>query len=191
MRAALINLARWSQGIEPPESRVPSLAAGTLAERASVLAKFARAGLDTLDADQLGGLAQLHLGDSAEHGICAFPAVESAAYARLVADVDETLNEVAGIRLPDIEVPLGCHTGWNPRHPDHGAPLQAAMFVGFSLFRPVELARADYETRVRAVAERLAAERYLLAEDVELVVANCLARHDLAANAPVDLPASA
>ena len=191
VRAALVNLARWTQGIEPPDSRVPSLAAGTLAERATVLAKFAGAGLDTLDADQLGGLAQLHLGDSAEQGVCAFPAVESAAYARLVADVDQTLNEVAGIRLPDIEVPLGCHTGWNPRHPEHGAPLQAAMFVGFSLFRPVELARADYEIRVREVAERLAAERYLLAEDVELVVANCLARYDLAANAPADLPASA
>ena len=191
VRAALINLEQWTWGVEPAESRVPTLAAGTLAERASVLAKFARAGIDTLDADQLGGPAQLQLGDSAEQGICAFPAVESAAYARLVADVDQTLNEVAGIRLPDIEVPLGCHTGWNPRHPDHGSPLQAAMFVGFSLFRPIELARADYEIRVREVAERLAAERYLLAEDVELVVANCLSRYDLAANTPADLPASA
>lgn len=190
VRAALVNLERWTRGVAPPESRVPCLASGTLVERSAVLAKFAGAGLETLDAEQLGGLAHLHLGDSVEQGVCAFPAEETAAYARLVADVDETLNEAAGIRLPDIEVPLGCHTGWNLRHPDHGAPRQAAMFVGFSLFRPLELARAEYETRVREVAERLAAEGYLLPEDVELVVANCLRRYDIAAEAAPDLPAS-
>lgn len=189
VRAALVNLERWTRGVAPPESRLPTVAAGTLVERRAVLAKFARAGLATLDADQLGGLAYLRLGDAVERGICAFPAEESAPYARLVADVDETLNEAAGIRLPDIEVPLGCHSGWNPRHRDHGAPLQAAMFVGFSLFRPVQVSRANYETQVREVAERLAAERYLLAQDVDLVVANCLRRYDIAAKAPADLPA--
>ncbi|MDE0007630.1 MAG: alpha/beta hydrolase domain-containing protein [Gammaproteobacteria bacterium] len=189
VRAALVNLERWSRGIAPPESRVPTLRSGTLVERGAVLAKFARqAGLATLDADELGGLAHLRLGTSAAQGICAFPAVESGAYARLVADVDDTLNEVAGIRLPDIEVPLGCHTGWNPRHPDHGAPTQAAMFVGFSLFRPIEISRATYEARVRKVAERLARQRYLLEEDVDLVVANCLGRYDTAAETPADLP---
>ena len=189
VRAALINLARWSRGDAPPESRVPKLGTGTLVERGSVLAKFARhAGLATLDAAELGGLSHLQLGASAAQGICAFPAFETRAYARLVAAVDETLNETAGIRLPDIEVPLGCHTGWNPRHPDHGAPTQAAMFVGFSLFRPIELPRETYATRVRAVAERLARQRYLLEEDVELVVANCLHRYDIAAQASADLP---
>ena len=189
VRAALVNLERWSRGIVPPESRVPTLGAGTLVERGAVLAKFARqGGLATLDAGELGGLAHVQLGASAAEGICTFPAVEAAAYARLVADVDDTLNEVAGIRLPDIEVPLGCHTGWNPRHPDHGAPTQAAMFVGFSLFRPIELSRATYETRVREVAERLARQRYLLEEDVELVVANSLSRYDIAAKTPADLP---
>ena len=192
VRAALVNLERWSRGIAPPESRVPSLGTGTLVERGSVLAKFARqAGLATLDAAELGGLAHLQLGAAAAQGICTFPAVESAAYARLVADVDDTLNEVAGIRLPDIDVPLGCHTGWNPRHPDHGAPTQAAMFVGFSLFRPIALSRATYETRVRKVAERLARQRYLLEEDVDLVVANCLRRYEIAAKAPADLPSMA
>ena len=189
VRAALVNLERWSRGIAPPESRVPTLGAGTLVERGSVLAKFARqAGLATLDAGELGGLAHVQLGAAGAEGICTFPAVESAAYARLVADVNDTLNEVAGIRLPDIEVPLGCHTGWNPRHPDHGAPMQAAMFVGFSLFRPIELSRATYETRVRKVAERLARQRYLLEDDVDLVVANSLRRYDIAAKTPADLP---
>ena len=189
VRAALVNLERWSRGTAPPQSRVPTLETGTLVERGSVLAKFARqARLATLDAGKLGGLAHLQLGAAVDEGICAFPAVESTAYARLVADVDDTLNEAAGIRLPDIEVPLGCHTGWNPRHPDHGAPQQPAMFVGFSLFRPSALSRSTYETRVREVAERLARQRYLLEEDVDLVVANCLHRYDIAAKAPADLP---
>ena len=43
-------------------------------------------------------------------------------------------GEVAWIRLPDIALPVGCHSGWNPRHPDHGAPGLPAIFVGFSLF---------------------------------------------------------
>ena len=78
----------------------------------------------------------------------------------LVADVDDTLNEVAGIRLPDIQVPLGCHTGWKStasgsRCADPGGHVRRA----FSLFRPIELSRAAYETRVRrgGGAPRLAA----------------------------------
>ena len=187
-RAALMNLSRWVDGLEPP-SAVPTLAAGTLVERSVVMRKFADAGgFHCLDTGRLGGLAALELGPRAEQGICSFPAQEGKPYARLVADVDESLNEVAGIRLPDIAVPVGCHTGWNPRHPSNGAPDLAAIFVGFTRFAsPDSLPPADeYERRVRAWTRHLVAERFLLEEDFETVVANCMARYRIARRSGAD-----
>ena len=182
-RAALLNLDRWLDGVAPPLSAVPTLAEGTLASRASVLRRFAAAGMEVLDADALGGLSALDLGPEVEHGICRFPAQEGKPYARLVAAVDDTLNEVAGIRLPDIAVPVGCHTGWNPRHPDHGAPTLPAIFVGFTRFAETLPPPEEYEQRVRACAAALVNARLVLVEDMNRVVENCMTRYRLAANA--------
>lgn len=183
-RAAFANLDAWvSSGEPPPPSAVPKIADGTLVSRADVLAKFQAQGIAGLDPDRLGGLSALDLGEQAAHGVCAFPAKEGAPYPRLVCDVDETLNEVAGLRLPDIGVPVGCHTGWNPRHPANGAPELPTIFVGFTRFTAAaELPpAAEYETRVRAWTRRLVAARHILAEDEERVVGNCLARYAIAA----------
>ena len=185
VRAALVNLDRWvSSGRPPPPSAVPTLADQTLTTRAAVLEKFAALDdFEGLDAHRLGGLSVLDLGPQAEQGLCRFPAREGEPYARLVSDVDEALNEVAGIRLPDIAVPVGCHTGWNPRHPDHGAPNLPAIFVGSTRFFDDLPPPAEYEARVRAWTRRLVDARHVLAEDFERVVANCLARYRLAAAA--------
>lgn len=179
VRAAFANLDAWvSQGQSPPESNVPTRREGTLVERSVVLAKFGVIdGFRGLDPDRLGGLATLDLGDRAEDGICAFPAVEGSPYARLVSDVDDSLNERAGIRLPEVALPIGCHTGWNPRHPDHGAPELPAIFVGFSLFRDELAARDDVERRARECVNALITAGFVLAEDREHVIARCLRVH--------------
>ena len=185
VRAAFANLVGWVEGESPPPSAVPTLREETLVGRRTVLDRFAvaRPDLARLDADRLGGLRVLDLGPLVDGGVCAFPAREGAAYARLVADVDATLNEVAGIRLPDIALSVGCHSGWNPRHPDHGAPEQPAIFVGFTVFvdepPPVEV----FEQRARAVTEDLVAKGYVLAEDFDLVLANSLRVHRAARQA--------
>ena len=187
-RAAFANLDAWaSDGRPPPPSTVPSVADGTLVTRAEVLVKFAaQTDVACLDAARLGGLSVLDLGVQADAGVCKVPAGEGAPYARLVANVDETLNEAAGVRLPDIAVPIGCHTGWNPRHPQHGAPTLPAIFVGFSRFLPPDALpeRAGYERRVRVWTQGLVAAGHVLAEDEERVVANALARYDVAAAGP-------
>ena len=182
-RAAFKNLAAWvEQGTVPPPSAVPTLAEGTLVSRAAVLAKFAHEdGFATLDADRLGGLAVLDLGEDEANGVLRFPAREGAPYARLVADVDATLNERAGIRLPDVAAPIGCHTGWNPRHPDHGAPELAAIFVGFSRFAEDLPPESEYERQVRSCAAALVERRLLLPEDYERVVDNAMVRYRYAA----------
>ena len=182
-RAAFANLAHWVvDGRAPPLSAVPTLAAGQLVPRAVVLDRFAALeGFAGLDPDRLSGLSVLDLGPLAEQGVCRFPAIQGPAYARLVSDVDDTLNEVAGIRLPDIAAPVACHTGWNPRHPRNGAPELPAIFVGFTRFFDDLPPQDEYETRVRAWAEQLVRDGYVLAEDLERVVDNCLARYRLAA----------
>jgi hypothetical protein len=45
--------------------------------------------------------------------------------------------------------------------------------------------RDDYLARVREAAAALATNRYLLDEDIEIVVQNCAARYDVFAPAPV------
>ena len=48
----------------------------------------------------------------------------------LVPQVDQDGNELAGIRLPDIAVPLATFTGWNFRKPAIGAPNQLFPLMG-------------------------------------------------------------
>ena len=182
VRAAFANFDSWvAQGTPPPDSKVPTLREGTLVERRVVLGKFAAIdGFQGLDPDRLGGLAALDLGDRVDEGICVFPASEGRPYVRLVSAVDDSLNELAGIRLPEVQLPIGCHTGWNPRHPDHGAPELPAIFVGFSRFGGELVAREDVEQRARECVLALVAVGFVLPEDADLVVARCLRVHDAA-----------
>jgi hypothetical protein len=152
----------------------------------------------TPDPERLWRLRALDLGAEAEHGIGRYPAQEGRAYACYVSAVDSDGNERAGIRLPDLAVPVATHAGWNPRAPETGAPEQIIPMQGFSIFfAPTQAARQAagdprlsieeryanrnvYLAQVRAVAQQLAAERYVLEEDVEILVSACAARYDAA-----------
>ena len=111
------------------------------------------------------------------------------AYGTRVSAVDGDGNERAGIPVPELSVPLATHTGWNLRHPDSGGSEQALYFAGATLPfartradreaagdpRPAIAerypSREDYLARVGAAARVLAAERYLLEEDIETSLA--------------------
>ena len=141
---------------------------------------------------------EIDLGPDAGRGIARYPVREGKTYPCWVSAVDSDGNEVAGIRLPDLEVPVGTHTGWNLRHPETGAPEQMIPMQGFtSFFSPTQAAREvagdarpslaeryksrdDYVARVRDAAQRLAAERHILEADVEIVVSACVERYDAA-----------
>jgi hypothetical protein len=198
LRAALVNLDRWvSDGVEPPPSAVPRLADGSAAAREDVLARFERLpGVAVPAAERLPRLHRLDLGPAAATGVASLPAQAGEAYPCFVAAVDDDGNELAGIRLPDLTVPLASHTGWNPRHPEAGGAGQIVDMLGASLPFPASAeqrqrsgdprrplderyqSREDYLERVRAAAEALVAQRSLLAEDVELVVTQAGARYD-------------
>jgi hypothetical protein len=201
LRAALINLDNWiANGIEPPPSRHPRLGDGTAVPREDVLAVFARIpGFVPPEPGRLPFVRTVDMGSDEATGVGRYPAKEGAFYPALVSAVDVDGNELAGIRLPDVSVPVGSHAGWNPRDPETGSPEQIVPMNGLTLlFAPDAEARrisgdprpsiaeryaseADYAGKVRAAALALVRERYLLEEDIELVVAEALERYRAAA----------
>ena len=110
--------------------------------------------------------------------------------AGLVSTVDEDGNELAGIRLPELAVPLATSTAWNTRHAENGAEGQMSDMVGSTIpFARTKAERAaagdprpsleeryagceDYQAKVREAALELVAKGHMLAQDVESSVAN-------------------
>jgi hypothetical protein len=106
----------------------------------------------------------------------------------LVPRVDADGNEVTGIRVPELVVPLATTTGWNFRSQRVGNPstLYALLgsYVPFARTKTERDARHDprlsieeryrdrddYLQKIRASATALVSDRFLLQEDVEDVV---------------------
>jgi hypothetical protein len=198
IRAALVNLDRWiAEGTEPPASRVPRWSDGTALSRENGL-RLLRAlpGIEPPPLGNLRAIRQLDLGAGAERGVGAFPPHEGAAYACHVSALDDDLNEVAGIRLPDLTVPVGTHVGWNVLETGNGRSEYAPTLQGMTRFfsrdeserdglgdpRPSiadrYTSRDDYLERVRYEAQRLVEDGLLLPEDIDVVVENCADRYN-------------
>ena len=189
LRAALVNLDRWvTEGVEPPASAVPRLADGT-AVRAESTAAVLGAIPGVRFPERISRPARLDFGPDLESkGIAALPPKAGATYPSFVSAVDADGNEVAGIRPPELLVPLATFAGWNLRHPDQGAPGDLMSMMGSTL--PFPLTRADrertkdprpsleerygsrdrYLTRVREALPTAVAAGHVLAEDVESIV---------------------
>ena len=188
LRAALANLDRWvSEGVEPPASTIPRLSDGTAVAAESTASFFTKLPGVSFP-DRMHRPALLDFGRDMERGIAAYPAKVGAPYRTYVPAVDTDGNEVAGIRPPELAAPLATFAGWNPRHPDQGAPGDLMSMMGSTLAFPLTRAdrertgdprpsiaerypsRAAYLERVRAATLRLVAARHVLAEDVEAIV---------------------
>lgn len=198
LRAVLVNLDHWvTDGTSPPPSVFPRLADGTAISGATVFTAYRGIpGAAWPDPELLPTIRRLDLGPDAAHGIGHFPAVPGERYPNYVSAVDADGNEIGGVRMPDVAVPVATYTGWNPRHPATGGEGQIIPMEGstFSFATTAEerqrtddprpsLAeryadRADYLARVRTAAEELVAGRYLLAEDVPLALAIAAERYD-------------
>ena len=181
LRANLVSLDRWVvEGIEPPPSRHPRVADGTAVRPARLARDFAR-----IPAARY----PRHNARPRRLDWSTLPPEPGKAFGTLVSAVDADGNEVGGIILPELAVPLAAHTGWNLRHPDIGGAEQLLMFAGstipFARTRAEREAvgdprpsieeryasRADYLERVRQAAVKLAGEGYLLEADIPLSVA--------------------
>jgi hypothetical protein len=198
LRAALVNLDRWvSHDEPPPPSRYPRLADGT-AVPAPSLAPIFQAIPGAAFPTQRFQPHRLDFGLEWGRGVTSeLPPKVGAPYVTYVPAVDQDGNELAGIRLPDLTVPLATYMGWNPRHPEQGAPEQSLRMHGSTLPFPSTArahqqsgdprpsieeryaSKAAYLELVRKAAEGLIAERFLLAADLEAVVQRAAQRYDL------------
>jgi hypothetical protein len=200
LRAALSNLDRWvSQGVPAPPSRHPSLRNGTAVPSDALKAAFSVIPGVRFPPQPPQAIRLDYGPETAQGRTVTLPAIPGAPYPALVAAVDADGNEVAGIRLPDLTVPLATHTGWNLRHDSIGNPdLVIGItggLAGWTLPFPVTRADReatndprpaiaeryasldDYLQRVRTAALALVEEGYVLAEDVEAIVTGAAARY--------------
>lgn len=194
VRALFRALDAWvADGMEPPPSRYATIADGTLIPPSGpgwpVIPGFKvpPAPMTTY---------RLDFGPDWSRGIVSIepPGIGKPFVGRVPA-VDDAGNDRAGIRLPEIAVPLATHTGWNYRRPSIGAPDRLASEIGSYL--PLPRTRADRERTGdsrRSIAERYASaedylgriaqaavvlvdERFLLAEDVPGILRRAAAHY--------------
>jgi hypothetical protein len=203
-RAALLNLDRWVSGeAPPPPSTFPRFGNGTAVSAGTVVRRFrVMPGIALPNPERRLSVWRTDLGPTTSEGVATLPATLGERYRTLVSQVDADLNEMGGIQLPDLTVPVASYTGWNPRAPETGGEGQILSMQGSTLpFAATRAERAqsgdprlsieeryrdrdDYVNRARAAAQMLARQRYILEEDIEIVVANAAARYDAFAAAP-------
>ncbi|MCX6951960.1 MAG: alpha/beta hydrolase domain-containing protein, partial [Verrucomicrobia bacterium] len=197
MRALVPAMHHWvADGTPPPASAYPTLRDGTLVP-VSALAFPAIPGVASPRALLAGPRAANPLLPSSGGAGTPLPL--------FVSQVDADGNERAGIRLPELAVPLATYTGWNFRAPAAGNPGELVMLAGSWIPFPATAAtrrssgdprpsieerypsREVYLAKFEAAARTLIAQRYLLAEDLPALQRQAVARWDVARETTVEL----
>jgi hypothetical protein len=179
LRALLVALDEWvSDGKAPPAARTPHLKDGTLTAPEQL--KFpAIPGIRVAERVSRMGVLKDWIKPDLD---MARP------YRALVTQVNADGNEIAGILLPDIAVPLGTYTGWNlykAPFPEGELCDRDGTYAPFAATRAEREAKNDprpsfeerygdqagYVRRVEQAVQKLVADRLLLAEDGELFIA--------------------
>jgi hypothetical protein len=182
LRALLVALDEWvAAGRPPPPSAVPTIDDGTLVP-AEALAFPAIPGAAIARAANV--IAPVR--DWTD------PRSPERPYRSLVCGVDADGNEVAGVRLPDIAVPLGTYSGWNfycAPYPDGELADRDGSFLAFAATEDERRqigdprrsiaerhgSHAAYVAAVEKTAAALVVERLLLPEDAERYIARARA----------------
>jgi len=179
--ALRLAMHRWvSAGIEPPASAYPRLSDGTLVPVAEVAFP------------EIPGITsprELKAGPRMANPLHPDGAGAGLALPLLVPQVDEDGNDLAGIQLPEVAVPLATATGWMFRPAEMGAPDELLPVLRGSWI-PFPMTKADREksedprrsreerykdvadflSRTREAAEALVERGYLLPGEVEAAV---------------------
>jgi hypothetical protein len=197
-RALAIALDAWAtKGTAPPPSIVPHVVDGTLVPPDAVhypkIPATSYAGWPSLPAVQFNPAAMnVNLVLDFSH---VPPVPTGKSYVTLVPQTDVDGNDLAGIRLPYLAAPLGTFTGWSLLKPEYGGAepdrcdsTQVGQFIPFANTKTERTASGDprlsieeryptketYVAAVRAAAEALVAQRVLLPEDSERIVARAV-----------------
>jgi hypothetical protein len=189
-RAMLVNLDRWvGEGAEPTPSRYPRIDHGELITAAEHGERFPKIPGMRHPGRNLRPARVDYGPDFWTDGVFTIvPPRKTDRYQTRVPAFDADGNGLGGIRLPELEAPLGTSQGWNPRATEFGSPNYLTRFDGsFWAFEATERGREaigdprpsiearyrtkeEYVARVRESARRLVADRILLAEDGEAYI---------------------
>jgi hypothetical protein len=187
-RALLSALQAWlKDGVAPPASVYPRISAGELTPIKGL--KFPP--IEGVNVPARPRLARrLDFGpDFEKKGIITQePPVVKGAFPALLPQVDADGNDLGGIRLPEMAVPLATIAGWNMRPSGTGGPEEIQEMTG-STFpfaatkedrtrahdkRPSIAerysGREDYIKRIGEATDQLIAKRLILAGDRTLVI---------------------
>ncbi len=196
MRGLLVAMQAWlKDGAAPPDSRYPRIDRDQLVAVSAVMFPKIR-GVRLPAADYHA--YRLDFGPQfATAGIVSFePPRIGHPFPTLVPQVDRDGNETAGVRAPELSVPLATYTGWNLRNPKIGAPEalydMAGSFIPFARTKTDRLKsgdprlsieeryenRAAYLNRLEAAAVQLARARYILEPDIPRIKQIAGARWD-------------
>jgi hypothetical protein len=201
MRSAIIaSLVDWvTKGTAMPPSNYPTIAAGTLVQNTNEATGFPRIpGTPSPDHIQYPLLdyelgAHFNYADASGY-LTTVPRVKGS-LPQLVVKVDQDGNEVAGIKSPLLQAPLGTYTGWNvvSAGPFKGEMCQSTSanggFIPFAATKAQRLASGDprlsveeryhthdgYVAAVTAAARTLVRDRFLKQTDADAMIAQAQA----------------
>lgn len=161
LRALLVAMHAWvKEGAAPPANAFPNLRDGSLVKAADV--SFATIPGVASPRALSGGFRIGNSRLSGEGGA-------GSPLPLLVPQVDEDGNERAGIRLPEIAVPLATYTGWNFRSQKAGVSGDLFPLVGSWIpFAATRVAREASHDPRRSVEERYASRAEYLAKTQEV-----------------------
>ena len=201
-RAMIDAMDRWAtDGTSPPGSRIPQRADGTLVPFEEWRRQFPEIPGVAVPYEP-NSLPLLDFGPEAECGILKEPpeVLPGEGYTVLVPAVDADGNDVAGVRAPMVQAPLGTYCGWNLRARGFG---HGAMHEFSGSYIPLPESPEErrmtrdprrsilerhpnaeaYVAAITAAARQLVEEALMLEEDVERAAAAaadwCRARHDI------------
>lgn len=177
LRALLLAMQAWLvNGAEPPGSRFPHLVDEQLTT------------IGDLNFPHVHGVRLCEYKRQAYRlNFSTEPPSVGPAFPTLVPQVDDDGNELGGIRMPEIAVPLASYTGWNLRSPAIGAPSEPTAFLGswipFAKTKAARMAAGDsrlsieeryageqdYLSQIDSAARDLVRERFLLPTDLDLL----------------------
>ena len=186
-RALITDMDQWVRdGAPPPASVYPKITDKTLVP----LNKLAFPKIPGVNQPGEVSLAwRLDFGPQWKQGIVTVePPKVGKAFGVLVPQSDANGNDLGGVRLPELQVPLASYTGWNLRDPSIGAPDQRLSFIGsfIPFARTAEerkasgdprpsiaeryTSRDEYMGKFAAATIKLMQERFLLPEDVPILL---------------------
>lgn len=189
LRALMVAMDEWvTYGRTPPPSQYPTVQGRTLVPPR-------RNGFPNIPGVRFAALHNrqlfLNYGARIRRGeITVHPPrpVGRGSYTILVPKVDGDGNDLAGIRLPAIQVPVGTYTGWNLRPRGLAENELAGLLGSYIPFAKTKAERRksrdprpsleeryrdriDYLRQISRAARHLADQRYLLQEDAERIIA--------------------